>query len=222
MREYRGYLQATRRLAPATVNRHLVTLRAFTSWAVVKGYLDKLPTAEVSSPQTPAWEPRWLDGKDERALVRSVERYGNPRNVAIIVTLLQTSLRDGELVALEQEDVELAPRKGAITVRQGKRDRSREVPLNAEARRVLEHYLAVRPTSSSPRVFLEQRRPIGSEAVQRVVEQCRDDGDSGNVGGYWDMSPIQTARLLTKDACSSTPGDVDAFLDCPDPVSAKC
>ena len=171
VREYRGYLQATRRLAPATVNRHLATLRAFASWSVVKGYLDVLPTAEVTGPQTPAWEPRWLDRPDERALVRAVERYGNPRDVAIIVTLLQTGLRVGELVALELEDLELSPRKGAVTVRQGKRDRYREVPLNAEARRVIERYLEVRPTSSSPRVFLGQRGPIGPEAVQRVVRK---------------------------------------------------
>ena len=171
VREYRGYLQATRRLAPATVNRHLATLRAFASWAVVKGFLEELPTAEVAGPQTSAWEPRWLDRKDERALVRAVERYGNPRDVALIVTLLQTGLRVGELVALELEDLERSPRKGAVTIRHGKRDRHREVPLNAEARRVIERYLAVRPTASSPRVFLGQRGAIGAEAVQRVVRK---------------------------------------------------
>ena len=136
------------------VNRHLATLRAFASWAVVKGYLEELPTADVAGPQTAAWEPRWLDRKDERSLVRSVERYGTPRDVALIVTLLQTGLRVGELVALELDDVELSPRKGAVRVRHGKRDRYREVPLNAEARRVLERYLNVRPTSSSARIFL--------------------------------------------------------------------
>lgn len=56
-------------------------------------------------------------------------------------------------------------------MRHGKRDRFREVPLNAEARRVLERYLDVRPTSSSPRLFLGQRGPIGPEAVQRVVRK---------------------------------------------------
>ena len=169
VREYRGYLQTVKRLVPATINRHLATLRAFTSWAVVKGYLEKLPTAEISGPQTPAWEPRWLDRKDERAMVRAVERYGTPRDVALIVTPLQTGLRVGELVALELEDLELSPRKGAVTVRHGKRDLQREVPLNAEARRVIERYLEVRSTSSSPRVFLGQRGAIGPEAVQRLV-----------------------------------------------------
>lgn len=125
----------------------------------------------MSGPQTPAWEPRWLDRKDERALVRAVERYGNPRDVALMVTLLQTGLRVGELVALELEDVELSPRKGAVTVRHGKRDRFREVPLNAEARRVFERYLEVRPTSSSARLFLGQHGPIGPEAVQRVARK---------------------------------------------------
>lgn len=171
VREYCGYLQTVKRLAPATVNRHLATLRSFTSWAVVKGYLAELPTAEVAGPQTPTWEPRWLERKDERALVRAVERYGNPRDVALITTLLQTGLRVGELVALELDDLELSPRKGAVTVRQGKRDRHREVPLSAEARRVIERYLEVRPTSSATRLFLGQRGAIGPEAVQRVVRK---------------------------------------------------
>lgn len=171
VREYRDYLQTVRRLAPATVNRHLATLRAFASWAVVKGYLDEPPTADVSGAQAPAWDPRWLDRKDERALVRAVERYGNPRDIAIVVTLLQTGLRVGELVALELDDVELSPRKGAVIVRSGKRGRHREVPLNASARRVLERYLPVRPASQSERLFLGQRGAIGPEAVQRIVRK---------------------------------------------------
>lgn len=75
----------------------------------VRGCRQELPTAEVTGPQTPAWEPRWLDRKDERALVRAVERYGNLRDIALTTTLLQTGLRVGELVALELDNVELSP-----------------------------------------------------------------------------------------------------------------
>jgi site-specific recombinase XerD len=57
-----------------------------------------------------------------------------------------------------------------VVVRHGKHSRQREVPLNAEARRVLERYIEVRPTSS-PRLLLGQRRAIGTEAVQRVVRK---------------------------------------------------
>ena len=216
VREYRGYLQATRRLAPATVNRHLATIRAFTGWAVVKGYLEELPTADVSGPRTPAWEPRWLDRKDERALVRAVERYGSLRDAALITTLLQTGLRVGELVALKMEDVELSSRKGAVTVQYGKRDRLREVPLNAEARRVLARYIEARPTSSSRRLFLGQRGPIGPEAVQRVVMKY------ARLGQVEDVTPhtlrhtfakrvldggtptVTVARLLGHDSVETT------------------
>jgi hypothetical protein len=55
--------------------------------------------------------------------VRAFERYGNPRDVAILVTLLQTGLRVGELVALELEDTDRSPRKGAEVFRQMKCDR---------------------------------------------------------------------------------------------------
>ncbi len=88
--------------------------------------------------QPPDWEPRWLGRKDERALVRAVERYGTPRDVAII----DTALRVGELVALELEELEVSPRKGAVIVRHGKRGRQREVPLSSEARRVIERYIS--------------------------------------------------------------------------------
>ncbi len=58
--------------------------------------------------------------------------------------LLFTALHIAELAALNTSDVAISARKGLVTVRRGKGDRYRQVPLNAEARNALDAWLAAR------------------------------------------------------------------------------
>ena len=54
------------------------------------------------------------------------------RDRAIVLTFLYTGLRRGELAALRTGDVAITARKGVLTVRSGKGNRSRTVPIAAE------------------------------------------------------------------------------------------
>ena len=67
-----------------------------------------------------------------------------PRDRAIVVLLLYTGLRLGELAALDLADTRLSARKGIVVVRAGKGDSYREVPLNGAVRAALESWLEVR------------------------------------------------------------------------------
>ena len=77
--------------------------------------------------------------EETRRLLRAAERgalpgtTGGVRDRAIVTVLLFTALRIAELAALNRDDVAISARKGLLTVRHGKGDRYREVPLNAEA-----------------------------------------------------------------------------------------
>ncbi len=152
-REYRQHLiqQGAR---PATVNRRLAALKSFAHYHHIA--LSVRPVAEQ------AVAPKWLDGREQAALLREAERGCNvqrehaQRDWAIVTLLLNSGLRVSELCALAAEDVNLAERSGALTVRHGKGDKTRTVPLNLDARK-----------AAAAIIF-----PLGltSRSVQRAIE----------------------------------------------------
>jgi site-specific recombinase XerD len=58
--------------------------------------------------------------------------------------LLQTGMRLDECSQLTLDDIELGERSGRVTIRQGKGNKARVVPLNASARLALAEYVAPR------------------------------------------------------------------------------
>src|SRR5215212_4270015 len=146
VREYRGHLMNVEKRRPATVNRRLAALRRFFGWAKATGLAKELPTDNVKGVASSPRAPHWLEKRDVDRLIRTVERHGNTRDLAIILTLRHTGIRVSELSSLTLGDVETSERKGTLTVRSGKGGKFRVLPLNIDARRVIASYLEVRPT----------------------------------------------------------------------------
>jgi len=96
----------------------------------------------------------------EQALVAAVTEAGNARDRAIIVLMLHTGLRAKEVCTLTRTHVRLGKRSGTIVVH-GKRNKYREIPLNATARAALEAYnpLLSKPQShDATPLFLSEKR----------------------------------------------------------------
>ena len=141
LREYRAWLVTVQRAAPATINRHLAAIRAY---AKCNG--QPLDIKGVTEQQQ---APKWLDRREASALLREMERkvlaaktvYGKANATwdrAVIVLLLNTGLRISELCNLQQADIKLSERSGSITVQAGKGMKNRTIPLNKNAREVLQ------------------------------------------------------------------------------------
>lgn len=136
---YRDQLQE--RLKPASVNRRIITLKRYFSFLVARGSIERSPALPVKQVQEVAQPPRRITDKEESALMGAVQKYGNPRDNAILVTMLHTGIRAAELCDLVRSDVVIAPRSGKLIIRRGKGNKWREVPLNATARAALSDYL---------------------------------------------------------------------------------
>ncbi len=116
-----------RGLTPSTVN---LALAAATSLLDSRALLaPRVPRVEVD----PA-SARALSREQLRAVERESDRLGSSRDRAIMVLLLRTGLRIGEVAALDASDVRLTQRTGELVVRDGKGDRRRIVPLSRSAR----------------------------------------------------------------------------------------
>ncbi|MBF6613865.1 MAG: tyrosine-type recombinase/integrase [Chloroflexi bacterium] len=137
---YRSYLQTVLRLKPASINRALVTLKRYFSWAVDTGLVMRNPASVVKLVAQVAQPPRQLTDTEEEALVAAVTAGGNLRDRTIIVLMLHTGLRAREVCTLKPYNVRRGKRSGSLQV-VGKRNKYREVPLNVTVRAALAEYL---------------------------------------------------------------------------------
>ena len=171
--EYRRHLlQRGRR--PKTINRRLVALRRYFKWAKQQNLcldnpFDILEGYRVHEQRGIA--PKWLDEKEQLALLRVVRMTDNRRDLAILQTLRRTGLRVSELVALRRDDITLGERSGTVRIRQGKGSKARQIPLSKDARQALAGYLEERQGDEGEKVFLGQRGPLTAKGIWGIVKK---------------------------------------------------
>lgn len=137
---YRAEIQEQQALRPASINRALVSLKRFTAWSHSEGLCLRDPARPVHFVRREVASPRGLTDREEDALMRAVTTHGSQRDQTLIVLMLHTGVRAGEICTLERRNVHLGKRSGTLTIT-GKGNKVREVPLNATAREQLNAYL---------------------------------------------------------------------------------
>jgi integrase/recombinase XerC len=144
---YRSRLKKVVELKPASINRYLVSVKRYFSWALDEGLVSRNPAKAVKLVPRVVPPPRHLSDREESALVSAAERYGSLRDRTLIVVALHSGLRAEELCNLQPHHVKLGKRSGHLTV-YGKRGKYREVPLNVTAREALQEWMDFLPEDS--------------------------------------------------------------------------
>ena len=174
LNDYREWA-LSKNMAPSTINRRLGFLKQYTSWGLEQGMVQpsvRMAIKEVKLARQQKLAPRALSQAEARRLLKEVELRANPRDQAILYTLLFTGLRVGEMAHLSVEDVTLSERRGTIIIRgeHAKGGKQRQVPLPLEARKRLASYLDTHPSGEGP-LFLGQRGPLAEDAIARAVKK---------------------------------------------------
>ena len=161
-------------LKATTLNRRLAWLKQYAAWGAQQKVIDpemrrRIKAIPIQRKQQLA--PHSLSPREARKLLKEVKVRGNPRDEAIISTLLYTGLRVGELVSLTMEDVTLSERKGTIQVRAevAKGGKERAVPVPKKAREALQAYLEERLPDNNGTLFIGRQGPLSTEGVAAVV-----------------------------------------------------
>lgn len=143
---YRNFLQRTQKPARSTVNGHISALRAWCAWLTEEHYLETNPAKRIKLVgRQEASSREGLSSNQVNALLRQVQSSRDAvRNYAIVQVLLQTGMRLDECSQLTLADIEFGERSGRVSIRSGKGNKARTVPLNASARAALAEYLAPR------------------------------------------------------------------------------
>jgi site-specific recombinase XerD len=150
VRDYIAHLQTVRRLSPSSIHLRLSALR---------GLLKSLGRSlRVRGPRMQKPPVRALSARELGRLFAAL--------------MAKAGLRVGEVVALELGDIELGARSGWATVRMGKGNKTRRVPLNSDVRQALQAYLAVRPDVPAKALFFSRTgTPLSARDVQRLVAE---------------------------------------------------
>lgn len=135
-------------LSPSAVCNYFKSVRALFTWGVSAGVISKNPTAGVDRPRVPAIEPYPLSQKEIKKILDFAVHYyrggrasSHPmakRNLALLLLLLDTGLRAGEVCRLNVSDVNLDT--ADVIVRpfgSGMKSRSRVVPISPRTVRAL-------------------------------------------------------------------------------------
>lgn len=145
----------------ATVRHDAIAAKAFFRWCARNDFLERSPLAEYeihAAPTPPKYMPT---DADMQALLKAVHDYWNPeknpgmknipptrrlmhreRNYALILMLLDTAARIGEIINLTLDDYRAAERQ--ILIRESKGREPRALPLSPGAIKAVTTWLRVR------------------------------------------------------------------------------
>ena len=164
LRRWQQHRQQVHGVSPKTINRNLFSLRSFCQWAMVEGLLMDDPTAGIQDLPEDQLSPRGIPDGGVDALLRTPQTIQDKRlrlrDQALLALLVYTGLRAQEVCDLQLRDIDLPG--GTLTVRKGKRKKSRRIPLHSEAEAMLAQYLdKVRCPGGMP--------PLGSDAEREPL-----------------------------------------------------
>ena len=149
---------------PKSVSRKLNAVKTFFRWMISENFVSSDVSASVAHPKIENALPKFLSPLEYRAL-RDVVR-NDTRIAAIIELILQTGLRISEVASLKSENI----KDNSIKIESYATQPERNVPLNSPAKDVLNAYIAIRPQSESPFVFISKNgKPLAIRNIRASV-----------------------------------------------------
>jgi integrase/recombinase XerC len=169
VREYKVFLLRN----GSTANTVNSVLAALDNYFLYKGW----ERAKVKRQELPKQSPRALEPDEQRRFIKAVLLSTSPRNKAIAVLMMNSGLRISEVAQLNLSDVVLTARKHSLTVRCGKNNKRRTVPINKDAAIVLQQYLIGRSeTDPEEALFTSQKgKRISVQSIDHLIRQFGKD-----------------------------------------------
>lgn len=174
---YCSYLQDTKNHVPATVNRRLQALRKFYDFSIARGWIPTNPASEVQLlGEVVSGRTRSLTSADVDRLLAAVRRAPVrrvDRDWAIVLVLIGTGLKLGELAELRMADVHLDADPPYLCVHNTPGEPGRTVPLEAEVCQALGDYLPSRQAAQGvDRLFVNRDgNLLSTRSIQRLLRR---------------------------------------------------
>ena len=156
-----------RGLKPWTVFSRLLSLKAFFYHHIDAGRLDPSIVKSKLKIKLPQALPRAIDPEDIRKLLTVID---NIRDRALILTLLRTGMRIGELLNVQMREVNLNEKR--IEIYQAHKDlKGRVVYLSTDAQYALHEWIKIRSVDTVYLFYGYRRGPLCYEAAREKLQK---------------------------------------------------
>lgn len=146
-----------------TRNKALYVFRSFFGFLERKGYIKYNPVARITPLKISNTERVYLTHEEVKELFEAID---HPISRVIAQTMYYGGLRIMECLEIRLNEVDL--KKNILTIRKGKGNKLRQVPINKTLHNVLTEYLStIRPNVPSDRFFASNKSGRISDAYFR-------------------------------------------------------
>ncbi|MCK6581070.1 MAG: tyrosine-type recombinase/integrase [Anaerolineae bacterium] len=162
-----------RDLAPATVQKHIKTIKTFFNWSVNLDILSKSPARAIKGKKLPPAIDRSKAMQDSElaALLDAVTH--KPRDYALILWLADTGARRGGAAGLMLADVDFMQNRARVTEKGGV---ERTVAFGEDCARAIRYWLGYRSMRTKrlkgTYVFSQDGGPMRAENVSLVIRRA--------------------------------------------------
>ena len=138
-----GLVRNKTQRTPATVVRYLAALSVCLTYGVnEKHWIDDSPMRKVTKPTEPRGVVRFLSKEERTNLLAACKQSTNPYMYAVTVLALSTGARQGEIMNLTWDDIDL--NRGRAILHETKNGERRALPITGHALDVLKELNKVR------------------------------------------------------------------------------
>ena len=169
LRQYLTDYQAKRKSGKVTIDNIRRILSSFFSWLEDEDYIVKSPVRRIHKVKT---AKIIKDTYTDEALELMRDNCTTTRDLAMIDLLASSGMRVGEMVALNQDDINFNERECVVF---GKGDKERLVYFDARTKIHLQNYLDSR-TDTNPALFVSLKAPYERLMIGGVETRLRELG----------------------------------------------
>lgn len=165
-------------MAPVSIDGRLKGLYAFLNFLVDRGVISAEVIKRKLRIRVPDALPRAIDPEDVKQLLATIEEI---RDRALILTLLRTGMRIGELLRTRMEDINL--REQWVQIIEAEKNRvGRVVYLSTDAVDALKKWIKTRKYQIKFIFYGQDAGPLCYEAARMVFTRCIDKAGLAHKG----------------------------------------
>lgn len=187
--------------SPSTVVRYLAALsHAFTIAVKEWGWLQESPMRKVTKPTEPRGRARFLSEGERASLLKACQMSSNPYLYPVVVLALSTGMRQGEIMNLRWEEIDLL--KGRLTLDDTKNGERRVVPLRGLAKELLQQLqqkkqqeIGLLFPGKNPQKPIDLRFPWKRALKQAGIEDYRFHDNRHSCASYLLMTGASLAEI---------------------------
>lgn len=171
------------RLKPASAANRYRSLQQFFKWLLDEGEIRESPMARMKPPTIPETPPDVLREDQLKRLLDTCAGQGfdERRDRAILLLLVDTGIRLGEIAGLRVEDIDWDLEIAVVT---GKGRRPRTIAFGRKVAQALDRYVRVRrqhADAQDPSLWLGRRGRLTSTGVAQMLKRRAHEAGIGEI-----------------------------------------